>query len=799
VTSAGVGANPDGFLPALAANAMGLQAFAETTIEEWQNQLRQGVVTASTLLSAAIHQLLGSLADFAEQIPLIGPTIAAVIMGFEGSLETLATWFADLQSVLGNPTGLGTGSPVVGALASIPILGPIAVLVGQLIDAIVNALGFVGSGFSLVNLQTYLGGLNTAVDGAVAQLLQLFSSLGSAFPKAFPFTFGASTNLTLSPPVALSEFQQLLDGIAQQANASVAAAVGALHGNTAAVQASVSQAIVDGVNAVNTAETAVAAAVNGVTSTAVSAGVNAQGLIEGVNNAAAGVLAGASDLVEDAQTNFALLLQAPAQFLQGLLGTFGIQATQNAYANAAAARAAQAAEQARITSAFNAVFNVNPTTAGNVSQTIDFTPMSDAATMAGVPMSPGTTHMGITSGAAAQQAGATSGVFDAEVFTTQTVTDYQAITATLGPLNDLASGQAGTYLIGRVNSARDTYIYAFFSTSQVNLVAVVSGVATQFAGATVPGGLSTGGALKLILGDPSSSSPYAMQVLYNGTPVITYSDSSHVSSLGSSYRYVGLQMISTNPGFKFPPAIRTVNYQDNPPPPTSYPHSGRPTAGTKGRLWVPNDVGLIQRDNSAAWETIWAGTLGTLTDPPSTSWSWINQGTATTATELGGERITALTSTRSWRLRTRTLTPSSNYTATAYLEAAGKSAINSWWTGIGLRNSSSGSFVMFGPVMLSTGVDLVVSRWTDATTFSATQILPNAYALSGGCIPNWLRIRDDGSNRYFDYSFNGVDWTLLFSEGRTTFITPDQFFFGADNEATGVDLTVRLRSLTGIS
>jgi hypothetical protein len=127
VTSAGVGANPDGFLPALAANVMGLEDFAATTIEEWQNQLRQGVTTASAFLSAAIHQILHQLESFAAQIPIIGPTIAAVIMGFEGSLDDLATWFADLQSVLGNPTGLGTGSPVVGALASIPILGPIAV------------------------------------------------------------------------------------------------------------------------------------------------------------------------------------------------------------------------------------------------------------------------------------------------------------------------------------------------------------------------------------------------------------------------------------------------------------------------------------------------------------------------------------------------------------------------------------------------------------------------------------------------------------------------------------------------
>jgi hypothetical protein len=180
MTTGGVGANPDGFLPALAANVMGLQEFAATTVEEWEAQLRSGVVTASSFLQAAIHQILGSLADFAEQIPLIGPLIAAAIMGFEGTLEDLGGWFSDLLGILGNPTGLGTGSPVIGALASIPLLGPIVTLVGQLIDAIVNALGFVGSGFSIATMQTHLGNLNTSVAATVSAINDLITGVSGA-------------------------------------------------------------------------------------------------------------------------------------------------------------------------------------------------------------------------------------------------------------------------------------------------------------------------------------------------------------------------------------------------------------------------------------------------------------------------------------------------------------------------------------------------------------------------------------------------------------------------------------------
>jgi len=217
-------------------------------------------------------------------------------------------------------------------------------------------------------------------------------------------------------------------------------------------------------------------------------------------------------------------------------------------------------------------------------------------------------------------------------------------------------------------------------------------------------------------------------------------------------------------------------------------------------MYVSNDVGLIQRDNGTVWERVWGGPLGWMTAPPSSGWSWVNQGGASVAADADAILLTAPSSTRNWRLRTRTLSPSSNYTATAFVEAAGTSGVTAWWTGIVLRNSSSGSFIHFGPQNnATTGATLGVTRWTNTTTFRANSAVPAVYALPGGCMPNWLRIRDDGSNRYFEFSHNGVDWNLAFSEGRTAFITPDQFCLGANNEATGADCKIRLRSLSGIA
>lgn len=690
---------PSGLTPIGAANAAGLAAFAAKSIEDWRQQ--------------ATSQ-------------------------WQGALGLLQNGFENLFLLIGQ----------------IPVIGPLAIaaaqLVQQLIDALVNALGYVGSLFSISNLQSYwttaLTNLNAAT-GAFAA-----SGLEGAI----------NTAVTVSGD-AIGDLLQNLNSAGELVGTAITGAI-----NTAAT--------VSG-QAIGTIQ------------------ANAQGVIEAVNNAADGVASGASQLLADAATNLGLLYASAPQFLQGLSGVFGQTATDDAFAAAAQARADQAAEQARITSAFNAVFNVSPTTTGNVNVTVDFSGMSNASNMSGV-MSPGNTNMGITSGVAVRQV--TTAGDDKEVFPTVTTSNYQVITVTLGSLNN---GYA-LEIMGRCNSARTNYTCVNIQPGlgglfNVSLACYVSGTPTSFT--YVTRSLSSGGVLKIFLGDPSSLSEFAMQVLYNGTPIITYTDSTPVSQADASHRYVGLRMVGLSG--QTPPAVRAVSYQDNPPSPAAYPFSGRPTADVdaKGRQYASSDCGRIDRDNGGAWENIYLGPKAFATAPPSTSWSWVNQGGASVAADADAILLTAPSSTRNWRLRTRSLSPTSNYTATAWVEVAAATAASTWWAGIVLRNSSSGSFIVFGPYGDTTAGRLTVTRWTNATTFSANSSVPFVYQLAGGRIPNWLRIRDDGTNRYFEFSHNGVDWILLFSEGRTAFITPDQFAIGADNEGTGADVKLRLRSLSGIA
>jgi hypothetical protein len=112
--------------------------------------------------------------------------------------------------------------------------------------------------------------------------------------------------------------------------------------------------------------------------------------------------------------------------------------------------------------------------------------------------------------------------------------------------------------------------------------------------------------------------------------------------------------------------------------------------------------------------------------------------------------------------------------------------------GIALRNSSSGSLITFfwGFDSGSGGWVLSLWKWTNVTTLSASYAQPVL-----NVPPRALRFRDNGTNRFAEYTHNGIDWVTYFSVGRTDFITPDQIGWGGNNNS-GKTAYVRLRSLS---
>lgn len=184
---------------------------------------------------------------------------------------------------------------------------------------------------------------------------------------------------------------------------------------------------------------------------------------------------------------------------------------------------------------------------------------------------------------------------------------------------------------------------------------------------------------------------------------------------------------------------------------------------------------------------------GAFTAPPTTGWTAVNAGSAGLTSSLDGMLLTAPSngSVNSVHMWMRTLSPASSYTVTAYLEISGAPA-NAWGpVGLTLRNAAGGGLIVFGPAWGSGTATVRITKFSSPTTFTADYLTAvPVYAFHAPI--NWYRIRDNGTNRFFEYSYNGVDWETLHPVGRTDFITPDQIGVAGDPHSTAI--TARLRS-----
>lgn len=217
--------------------------------------------------------------------------------------------------------------------------------------------------------------------------------------------------------------------------------------------------------------------------------------------------------------------------------------------------------------------------------------------------------------------------------------------------------------------------------------------------------------------------------------------------------------------------------------------ASRPAAGNVGAVYLSTDSQTLFRDDGTTWHA-W-GPVNRFLTPPSSGLSTTSLSTSTFTADKDSRLLTMPSASGfNWRVEYASLSPVSGYTATAYMETATVPASN-FYSAMVLYDSGSGKLISFGMEFVSTGWALASKKWSSATTVSADYSsvgLTNLLSL-----PNWLRIVDDGTTRYFQYSFNGVDWILLSSVGRTDFLTPDSIGWGGSNSG-GSNALIRLRS-----
>lgn len=218
-----------------------------------------------------------------------------------------------------------------------------------------------------------------------------------------------------------------------------------------------------------------------------------------------------------------------------------------------------------------------------------------------------------------------------------------------------------------------------------------------------------------------------------------------------------------------------------------------------GEWGLDTDLDRLKLGNGTnTWATLAWQTQPPFTHPMTTGWTALNSGSITA--DVNG-RVSSLASTAgdAWKGELRTLTPASNYTATFFFDWASLGT-NISGSGIILKNSGGNSIITYGAYFESGGWMLRSTKWTSVTAFSADYLQRTITTLSNG-IPNWLRVRDDATTRFLEYSYNAIDWTTFHSVGRTDHITPNQIGWGLNSNNSGgsYTATTRLRSLAGIS
>lgn len=216
---------------------------------------------------------------------------------------------------------------------------------------------------------------------------------------------------------------------------------------------------------------------------------------------------------------------------------------------------------------------------------------------------------------------------------------------------------------------------------------------------------------------------------------------------------------------------------------TTAANASRPSASNDGNLFLPNNGFYIERDTGAAWAP-W-GPIYPMVAPPSSGWSWVNQGSAAVDTTNGGIYLNspAQGNVTDFHLYVRSA-PTPPYVIDTYIKGL-LFAKNYLTLGLLWRQSSDGKFVT-AHHQFNSNVNTVDAVFS-VEKFSGPAAGAGAYV--GQPIVemfNWVRIADDNTSRIVSVSIDGQHWHQYHSVSRTDYLTANQvgIFAASGNNAT---------------
>jgi hypothetical protein len=171
-------------------------------------------------------------------------------------------------------------------------------------------------------------------------------------------------------------------------------------------------------------------------------------------------------------------------------------------------------------------------------------------------------------------------------------------------------------------------------------------------------------------------------------------------------------------------------------------------------------------------------------------------GTTTFAADKDGYLMTAPASGAAndvLRIQYRTLSPTSNYTATFCIDWLPATVQNN---ALAIAIGDGTKWITFGMQRDTGGMVIRVLQMTNATTFGSNVFDMTAIGSAPYLTARWWRIRDNGTSHFFGLSLNGIDWVEPYSQSRTAFLTPSVIGWGANVYGSGYTIQARLRSLS---
>lgn len=218
---------------------------------------------------------------------------------------------------------------------------------------------------------------------------------------------------------------------------------------------------------------------------------------------------------------------------------------------------------------------------------------------------------------------------------------------------------------------------------------------------------------------------------------------------------------------------------------TTAAYASRQAAAKAGRLFLPNNGFVLERDTGSAWAP-W-GPIFPLTAPVDGDFAWINQGSATVSTTNGGIYLysTSNGGAHNFRIRTKAA-PATPYTLTvlmlANLHLSDFSQIGVLW-----RQSSDGKLVVMTLKNDGATASISLDKWDAPGTFNAAYIAATAYPWLSRM---FIQLRDDGTNRKVRFAVDGQNPIEIHTVGRTDYLTADEIGFAVNpySQETGVTL-----------